>query len=149
MKLQNIIKIISAIFGGLAVVFLFRIIGLGDEEIKMAASMGDYGSVSPLVNLAIAILVITVAVTLVFSLIGLTSDAKKLKKALLSAGLFLAVIGISYAMSTGVETPLKDGEVLSANGSRWVGAGLRAFYILAIVAIGAMLMSGAKRIFNK
>ena len=149
MKLQNIIKIISAIFGGLAVVFLFRIIGLGDEEIKMAASMGDYGSVSPLVNLAIAILVITVAVTLVFSLIGLTSDAKKLKKALLSAGLFLAVIGISYAMSTGVETPLKDGEVLSASGSRWVGAGLRAFYILAIVAIGAMLMSGAKRIFNK
>ena len=149
MKLQNIIKIISAIFGVLAVVFLFRIIGLGDEEIKMAASMGDYGSVSPLVNLAIAILVITVTVTLVFSLIGLTSDAKKLKKALLSAGLFLAVIGISYAMSTGVETPLKDGEVLSANGSRWVGAGLRAFYILAVVAIGAMLMSGAKRIFNK
>jgi hypothetical protein len=149
MKLQNIIKIISAIFGVLAVVFLFRIISLGDEEIKMAASMGDYGSVSPLVNLAIAILVITVAVTLVFSLIGLTSDAKKLKKALLSAGLFLAVIGISYAMSTGVETPLKDGEVLSANGSRWVGAGLRAFYILAVVAIGAMLMSGAKRIFNK
>jgi len=149
MKLQNIIKIISAIFGVLAVVFLFRIIGLGDEEIKMAASMGDYGSVSPLVNLAFAILVITVAVTLVFSLIGLTSDAKKLKKALLSAGLFLAVIGISYAMSTGVETPLKDGEVLSANGSRWVGAGLRAFYILAVVAIGAMLMSGAKRIFNK
>ncbi|MDA0774534.1 MAG: hypothetical protein O2914_04230 [Bacteroidetes bacterium] len=149
MKLQNIIKIISAIFGVLAVVFLFRIIGLGDEEIKMAASMGDYGSVSPLVNLAIAILVITVAVTLVFSLIGLTSDAKKLKKAMLSAGLFLAVIGISYAMSTGVETPLKDGEVLSANGSRWVGAGLRAFYILAVVAIGAMLMSGAKRIFNK
>ncbi|MGA1771878.1 MAG: hypothetical protein ACO39T_06370 [Flavobacteriaceae bacterium] len=149
MKLQNIIKIISAIFGVLAMVFLFRIIGLGDEEIKMAASMGDYGSVSPLVNLAIAILVITVALTLVFSLIGLTSDAKKLKKALLSAGLFLAVIGISYAMSTGVETPLKDGEVLSANGSRWVGAGLRAFYILAVVAIGAMLMSGAKRIFNK
>ena len=149
MKLQNIIKIISAIFGVLAVVFLFRIIGLGDEEIKMAASMGDYGSVSPLVNLAIAILVITVALTLVFSLIGLTSDAKKLKKAMLSAGLFLAVIGISYAMSTGVETPLKDGEVLSANGSRWVGAGLRAFYILAVVAIGAMLMSGAKRIFNK
>jgi hypothetical protein len=77
MKLQNIIKIVSAIFGVLAVVFLFRIIGLGDEEIKMAASMGDYGSVTPLVNLAIAILLITVAVTLVFSLAGLASDPKK------------------------------------------------------------------------
>ncbi len=149
MKLQNIIKIVSAIFGVLAVVFLFRIIGLGDEEIKMAASMGDYGSVTPLVNLAIAILLITVAVTLVFSLAGLASDPKKLKKALISAGLFLAVIGISYGLSTGVEIPLKDGEVLSASGSRWVGAGLRAFYILAVVAIGAMVLSGAKRIFNK
>jgi ribose 1,5-bisphosphokinase PhnN len=68
---------------------------------------------------------------------------------LISAGLFLAVIGISYGLSTGVETPLKDGEVLSASGSRWVGAGLRAFYILAVVAIGAMVLSGAKRIFNK
>ncbi|MEL0202368.1 MAG: hypothetical protein VW892_06980 [Flavobacteriaceae bacterium] len=59
MKLQNIIKIVSAIFGVLAVVFLFRIIGLGDEEIKMAASMGDYGSVTPLVNLAIGAMVLS------------------------------------------------------------------------------------------
>ena len=30
-----------------------------------------------------------------------------------------AVMGI-FALSTGVETPMKDGEVLSAGGSRWV-----------------------------
>ena len=48
MKMQNIIKIISAIIGLLAVFFLMRIIFIGDESIKMAASMGEYGSVSPL-----------------------------------------------------------------------------------------------------
>ena len=48
MNIQTIIKIISAVFGLLGVVFLFRIIGTGDEEIKMAASMGDFGTVSPL-----------------------------------------------------------------------------------------------------
>ena len=58
-------KIISAVFGLLGVIFLFRI-GVGDEEIKIAASTGDFGSVSPLVSLAIAILFITIAVTIYF-----------------------------------------------------------------------------------
>ena len=56
MNTQNIIKIVSGILGVLGIIFLFRIISLGDEEIKMAASMGDYGSVSALVNLALFIL---------------------------------------------------------------------------------------------
>jgi hypothetical protein len=90
-----------------------------------------------------------VVVTLIFSLVGLTSDSKKLKKALISVGLFALVIAIGYGMSTGVETPLKDGEVLSASGSRWVGAGLRIFYILAIVAIAAMGLSGVQRILKR
>lgn len=149
MNIQNIIKIVSGVLGVLGVIFLLRIIGLGDEEIKMAASMGDYGSVSALVNLALFILGIAVVVTLIFSLVGLTSDSKKLKKALISVGLFALVIAIGYAMSTGVETPLKDGEVLSASGSRWVGAGLRIFYILAIVAIAAMGLSGMQRILKR
>ncbi|MBT6568376.1 MAG: hypothetical protein HN591_01555 [Flavobacteriales bacterium] len=149
MNIQNIIKIVSGVLGVLGVIFLLRIIGLGDEEIKMAASMGDYGSVSALVNLALFILGIAVVVTLIFSLVGLTSDSKKLKKALISVGLFALVIAIGYGMSTGVETPLKDGEVLSASGSRWVGAGLRIFYILAIVAIAAMGLSGVQRILKR
>ena len=70
MNIQNIIKIISAVFGLLGVIFLFRIIGMGDEEIKMAATMGDLSAVSPLVSLAIAILLVTVAVTLIFSLMN-------------------------------------------------------------------------------
>jgi hypothetical protein len=48
-----------------------------------------------------------------------------------------------------METPLKDGEVLSASGSRWVGAGIRTFYILAVVAILSMAFSGVKKILNK
>ena len=43
---------------------------------------------------------------------------------------------------------MKDGEVLSANGSRWVGTGLRMFYILATLAILSMVLSGAKKILK-
>ncbi|MDA0936345.1 MAG: hypothetical protein O2878_04375 [Bacteroidetes bacterium] len=149
MKVQNIIKIISAVIGLIAAFFLLRIISTGDEDIKMAASMGDFGAVSPLVELARIVLLITVAVTLLFTLRGLFSDFSKLKKAGISIGLFLLVVVLSYLLSEGVETPLKDGEVLSESGSRWVGTGIRTFYILSIVAIGLMLFSGVSKILKR
>ena len=149
MNIQTIVKIISAVFGLLGVIFLFRIIGAGDEEIKMAASTGDFAVVSPLVSLAIAILAITVTITVVFSLLNLASSGQKLKKSLIFIGCFILVTGIAYAASNGVETPMKDGEMLSASGSRWVGTGLRMFYILATVAILAMILSGAKKLLKR
>jgi hypothetical protein len=145
MKIQNIVKIVSAIIGVLGAFFLLRIIGTGDDDIKMAASMGDFGTVSPLVELSIIVLIITIALTLR----GLFSDAAKLKKAGIAIGLFLVVIFISYALSEGVETPLKDGEVLSASASKWVGTGIRTFYILSVVAISLMALSGARKIIKK
>ena len=149
MNIQTIVKIISAVFGLLGVVFLFRIIGVGDEEIKMAASVGDYGVVSPLVSVAIAILFVTIAITVVFSLINLASSPQKLKKSLLFIVCFIVVIGLAFAISSGLETPLKDGEILSASGSRWVEAGIRMFYILAVLAIGSMMFFGGKKLINK
>jgi hypothetical protein len=149
MNIQTIVKIISAVFGLLGAIFLFRIIGVGDEEIKMAASMGDFGTVTPLVSLAIAILSITVIVTVLFSLLSLASSPEKLKKSLVFIGCFLLITGIAYAISSGVETPMKDGEMLSASGSRWVETGLRMFYILATLAVLSMLFSGAKKILKR
>ena len=149
MNIQTIVKTISAVFGLLGAIFLFRIIGAGDEEIKMAASMGDFGTVSPLVSLAIAILSITVIVTVLFSLLSLASSPEKLKKSLVFIGCFLLITGIAYAISSGVETPMKDGEMLSASASRWVETGLRMFYILATLAILSMVFSGARKILNR
>ena len=149
MNIQTIVKIISAVFGLLGVIFLFMIIGSGDEEIKMLASTGDFGTVTPLVNLAIAILSITVIVTVLFSLLNLASSPQKLKKSLIFIGCFLVVTGLAYVLSNGVETPMKDGEMLSAAGSRWVETGLRMFYILASLAILSMVFSGAKKILKR
>ena len=149
MNIQTIVKIISAVFGLLGAIFLFRIIGVGDEEIKMAASMGDFGTVTPLVSLAIAILSIAVIVTVLFSLLSLASSPEKLKKSLVFIGCFLLITGIAYAISSGVETPMKDGEMLSVSGSRWVETGLRMFYILATLAVLSMVFSGAQKILKR
>ena len=149
MNFQKIVKIVAGLLGVLGVVFLFRIIGAGDEEIKMAAAMGDYGTVSPLISIAQLILLVSVAATVIFSLLNLFGDSQKLKKSLISVGFLVVVVGLAYALSSGVETPLKDGEVLSASGARWVETGIRVFYYLAAIAVGAMAFSGVKRLINR
>ena len=149
MNFQKIVKIVAGLLGILGVVFLLRIIGAGDEEIKMAAAMGAFGTVSPLISIAQIILVISIAATVIFSLLNLFGDSQKLKKALISVGFLAVVVGLAFALSTGVETPLKDGEVLSASGARWVETGIRVFYYLAVIAIGAMGYSGIKGLTNR
>jgi hypothetical protein len=101
-----------------------------------------------MITLALVILAIVVIITVVSSLASLASNGAKLKKALISVAAFALVVLISFLFSEGVETPMKDGEMLSASGSRWVGTGLRTFYILAVVAIGTMVFSGVKRFFK-
>tara|TARA_X000000368_G_scaffold375271_1_gene327554 strand:+ start:1753 stop:2202 length:450 start_codon:yes stop_codon:yes gene_type:complete len=149
MNFQNIIKIISGILGVLGTIFLLRIMSTGDDQIKMDASMGDFSIVTPLIMLAIIILSIAVLVTVIFSFRGLASDINKVKKSILTTGILIIVIGISYGISDGIETPLKDGEMLSASGSRWVGTGIRVFYILTFVAFVSMIFSSVKKLIGK
>ena len=80
MNIQRIVKIGAGLLGVLGIVFLFRIIGAGDEEIKMAASMGDYGTVSPLISIAQIIFYVSVAATLIFSLLNLFGGFTKIKE---------------------------------------------------------------------
>ena len=149
MKLQNIVNIISAILGIIGVIFLLRIMGTGDEQIEIDATQGSYSLVTPIIELARIVLILTISVTLIFSLRGLFSNKEKLKKASISIGFFLLIIFISYMASTGVETPMKDGKVLSENGSRWVGTGILVFYILFIIAIVLMFLSGLRKMLKK
>lgn len=149
MKLQNIVNIVSALLGIIGVIFLLRIMGTGDEQIEIDASQGNYSLVTPIVELARIVLFLTIFVTLIFSLRGLFSNKEKLKKASISIGFFLLIIFISYMVSTGVETPMKDGKILSENGSRWVEAGILVFYILFIIAIGLMFLSGLRKMLKK
>jgi hypothetical protein len=90
---------------------------------------------------------ITLALTLFIVLVYVLKEtfSGNLKKTLMSVGAFLLVVIIAYVMSEGVETEMRDGEMLSASGSKWVGTGLNTFYILALVAIGSMIYSGIKK----
>jgi hypothetical protein len=149
MNIQKITTIACASLGFLGLIFLFLIIGKGDDAIEMSAMQGDYGSVSYIILLAQFILLIAVSISLFFSIKNLASDKQNLKKSMMGIGAFLFVILIAFLFSSGVETPMKDGEVLSASGARWVETGIRTFYFLTVIAIGAMVFSSLKKLIKK
>ena len=149
MNLLKITKIGCIALGILGIIFLFIVFATGDDTIKMSAASGEFGVITPIILLSQLILLIAVIVTLLFSLRGLAKDKAKMKIALTSAGLFLAVVVVAFFLSSGVETPMRDGKVLSAIGSQLVGTGIRVFYILAIIAVGLMIFSGGTRFIKK
>ena len=149
MNIQKITNIIAIGLGILGLVFLAFIISQGDESIEMSAMQGDYGFVSAIIYLAFTVLGIVVFSTVVFSLMNLFSNKDKLKKAGISIGSFLAVIIVAFILSEGVETPMQDGKVLSASGSRWVETGIRTFYLLTLIAVGIMIFNSVRKLIKK
>tara|TARA_B100001027_G_scaffold35599_1_gene21997 strand:- start:6611 stop:7060 length:450 start_codon:yes stop_codon:yes gene_type:complete len=149
MNLEKITRVGCIALGVLGIIFLSIVFASGDDSIKMAAASGNYGAITPIILLSQVILLIAVAITLIFSFREIAEDKSKLKNALKSVGLFFMVILIAFFISKGVETPMRDGQVLSATGSKLVGTGIRVFYILTIIAVVLMVFPSAKKIFKK
>lgn len=143
MGLHKILKIVVALIGIVALV-VAGMVWANDEAIRGGDSQG---LVDTMMTLTWIVIIIAIVLVLIFVIKGLFTG--NTKNTLIAVGAFALVIAISYFTATGVETPLKDGEVLSANGSKWVSAGITAFFILAAIAIGLMLVSGAKKLVTK
>ena len=148
MNLQKIVKIVAGIVGVIAIIFLVRIIGAGDDAIKTSTEVQD-SIVSPFMYIAYIILGAIAVLVLLFSLANMFTNAATLKKTLTNVGAFVLLALIAhFGFANGVETPLRDGEVLSASGSKWVGTGLYLFYFLVLIAAGIMLFSGVKKMIK-
>lgn len=146
MKIQKILTLIVALVGIIAVFLLGRIIGAGDEAIETGEAAG---LVPPFMTVAYIVVAIAVALVVLFSIVNLFTNASALKSTLRNLVAFGVLAGIAYALANGVETPMKDGEVLSASGSKLVGAGLKLFYFLAAVAVTVMVLFGVKKAISK
>ncbi len=109
---------------------------------------GNEGTISLYMYIAYIVLGVAIVFTLLFSLAQLFTHKESLKKTLLSVGVFIIIIAISYVLSEGSEVT-KDGvQIVSESGSKWVGTGLRTFYLLAAIAVGAMIFSGVQKLIK-
>ena len=121
----------------------------GDDAIEMSALQGDYGGVSYIIYLAQLILAIAVLLSLGFSLKNLASDKQKMIGSLKAIGAFLVVLAVAYLFSSGEETPMQDGVMLSASGARWVETGIRMFYFLTVIAVCSMGFGSVRKLIKK
>ncbi|TPV35901.1 hypothetical protein FJ651_02995 [Paucihalobacter ruber] len=148
MNIVKIMRIIVAVVGVLAAIFLVRIIGVGDDEIKA----GQDSVVQPLMYMAYVALILTIAAVLLFTVINLVKKPAVLKQTLINVGLFAVVVVIGYVMSSGTDLDLKPfvskGLDVTESTSKYVGMGLITFYILTAIAILAMIYTGVKKLFN-
>jgi len=159
MGLHKILKIVAAVLGIIGVVLAGIVWSLdGDALItELKAVNGNVGemdipgSLSNIINVAFVVLGIVLVLVIVFVLKGLfTGNAKN---ALIGIGAFALIVAISYFMAPSsapeeVMNAVKEGEVLTTSSLKWIGAGINAFYILAVAAIGIMFFTGAKKLIK-
>ena len=145
MTLHKILKYLALVIGVVGLILLGRILYAGDDAIE--ASGGAQNSyLEPMMWLSYIVLAVVIFLVAIFVIKGLFSG--NVKSTLIGAGSFIAVILIAYIVTDGSEVQLKDGSVLSASGSHWISAGLVTFYILAALAIAAMVFSGIKKLIK-
>lgn len=119
---------------------------LADDGTIVASADAQESLITPFLWLAYIILLIAIVIVAIYVIKGLFRG--NIKTTLISVGAFVLIIVIAYVLTDGSEVELKDGGTLSASGSHWVGAGLATFYILAAIAVGAMFISGVKKLIK-
>ena len=106
---------------------------------------GSIGQIGVLLWIAYIILALIISFVLFFTLKNISSNKALLVSTSKVVGIFLVTALICYfALSTGEETPLRDGNILSESGSRLVSAGLFMFYALMLAATCIMIFFGVK-----
>ena len=143
MTLHKILKYVSIVLGVVGLILLGRILAEDADAIEASADLQN-SLLTPIMYLSYLVLLVVLVLVAIFVIKGLFKG--NIKNTLIAVGAFLAVILIAYRVTDGSQMTLKDGDILSASAAHWISAGLVTFYILAGIAILAMVISGVKKL---
>ncbi|WP_417363724.1 hypothetical protein [Galbibacter sp.] len=146
--MYKIAKIIAIILGVVGLI-LWVLIARADSDVVAQSGSSANNVVGLMLTLGVWTTIIVAIATLLFSLVGLASEPAKLKKALLSVGVFAVVALISYLLATSdgfdFDKMADKGISVSTGTVKLVDAGLWTFYILAVLAVLAMVLGSFKK----
>ena len=145
MTLHKILKYVSIVIGVLGLILLGRILAEDGDAIEASADLQN-SLLTPFMYLSYLVLLVVLVLVAIFVIKGLFKG--NIKTTLIAIGSFVAIILIAYLVTNGSQVTLKDGDILSANTTHWISAGLVTFYILAGIAILAMVISGVKKLMK-
>ena len=110
----------------------------------------NLGMISNMIWLGKVLVFAAALIAIVFSVKNMASSPSKLKMAAIAIVALLAIVGISYGLSSGKEVVSSTGKLMATEGaSKWVGTGLRVVYILGVVSVLAIVAGGVKKALNK
>ena len=118
---------------------------LGVLFVLMIQMMDMLQGIDYILFVAYLIMGLIVSCVAFYSFKNVISDKTALRSTLKTLGAFLVLFLICYfVLARGEETPLRDGKMLSAAGSKLISAALFMFYSLILIASGSMLWFGIK-----
>ena len=132
MDLYKILKVSAIGLSVLGIVFVLLIL----SDILSGIDMILYN--------AYVVLFIIISSVLYFGLKNMFSDKSNLMTTLKMIGSFLGLFALCFILASGEETLMREGKILSATSSKFIGAALFMFYSLIIIASGTMLFFGFK-----
>ena len=128
----NIFKYIALGLSALGILFVLLIL----SEYMFGIDMILYN--------AYVVLFIIISSVLYFGIKNMIGNKSSLMNTLKGIGSFLALFIICFLIASGEETLMREGKILSAISSKFIGAALFMFYSLIIIASGTMLFFGLK-----
>lgn len=147
--MHKIVKIILVVIGLIGAVLWFQ---LPSADVPAAEAVNN-GAMNFMFIISYILLGISVVVTVLYGFLNLFSSKGGLKKTLLIIGGLLVVVVISYALAKGTDVNMaemaKNGVPTSESEVKLIGMGLNIFFILTVVAVGAMLFGGVKKMISK
>ena len=132
MNLYNIIKYTAVGLSLLGIVFVLVIL----LDVLSGIDMILYN--------AYVVLFIIVTSVLYFGIKNMIDDKANLMNTLKMIGSFLGLFALCFLLASGEETLMREGKILSATSSKFIGAALFMFYSLIVIASGTMLFFGFK-----
>ena len=127
MDLYKILKVSAISLSLLGIVFVLLIL----SDVLSGIDMILYN--------AYVVLFIIISSVLYFGLKNMFSDKSNLMTTLKMIGSFLGLFALCFILASGEETLMREGKILSATSSKFIGAALFMFYSLIVIASGTML----------
>ena len=147
--IQKISSIILWVLGGLSIIFAgFYYLG-GSVPETIGTQFEEKNFTELVLVWAVILFIIAALTTLIFSLKSIFSSKKALMNFLIILGIGVVLVVISYLLATSDPLTIASIEKEPTSATlRWVGTGLNATYILAVVAFVGILASEVIRAFK-
>jgi len=130
-SLYDIIKYVGLALSILAVI----VVALLWFDVLLSTSV----ALNLILTLGYIILLLIIASVGIFSIVNTANDKSSLKSALIGVGSFLSLFIICILVSSGTETMLRDGDMLSSFSSKLISGSINMFFLLVLISVGYML----------